>query len=326
MTKANYISEDGVSVVIPFYNRSEFLKRLLDSIDQQTLSPEKIFIVDNGSSLEETNTAWDIIQSHKLSFKCSFLSSMKSGNANYARNLGYYLSETKYIAFLDSDDWWEKDHLSQSIKCLKNSDRVAVYSGAIVHSSKRTIINNSIDVNFFDNPFSLILSNFDYLAQTSSYVIDKSQLQYNVIWDEALKRHQDFDYFTAIFYKTSGWCYCPEANVNIDWDDGGTDKCEVDVSSLISFYEKWEYLIPDNIKKNYIKGIYIATYKWRSDKKYKSYYKSKIKENSGFGNFRNFIYIYGYIHGRMSLVDFVDFLNLRIIIKKLARPLAKVID
>ena len=292
--------EDGVSVVIPFYNRSKFLKRLLDSIEIQTLPPKKIFIVDNGSSLEETNIAWYLIQSHPLFIKCSFLSTMKSGNANYARNLGYDLSETKYVAFLDSDDWWEENHLSRSIECLKRSDKVAVYSGAIVHNPKGRMVNSSIDITSFDNPFSLILSNCGYLAQTSSYIINKDILQYTVIWDEKLKRHQDFDYFASIFYKTSGWCYCSEVNVNIDWNHTANSLKNIDFASLILFYEKWKDKIPLEVKRLYLLEMLYLSYRSKQDSKVKNFYHRELCQYNFSNDWKNNIkshkfYIISYI-------------------------------
>lgn len=309
--------EDGVSVVIPFYNRSKFLKRLLDSIEIQTLHPKKIFIVDNGSSLEETNIAWDLIQSHPLFIKCSFLSTMKSGNANYARNLGYDLSETKYVAFLDSDDWWEENHLSRSIEFLKRSDKVAVYSGAIAHMMEGTVINKSINIECFSDPFSLILSPQSYLAQTSSYIVNKNELKNIVSWDEDLKRHQDYDYFAAIFYKTSGWCYCPEANVNIDWKHTDDKIKDIDFNSFILFYKKWSNQIPDVIKKPYILKMIYYSYVHNKGFEVKNFYREQLIENNFFNDWKyklktNDINILLYING----VNLLQKLRLKRKIKK----------
>lgn len=286
MTKVNKIMEDNVTVVIPFYNRARFLKRLLDSIEKQTLAPKKIFIVDNGSSLEQTNIAWDIIGSHKLFNKCCFLSSIGRGNANYARNVGYYLADTKYVAFLDSDDWWEENHLSQSLECLKNSNKVAVYSGAIVHKVKGTTVEESIDIESFDNPFSLILPPHSYLAQTSSYIVNKSSLEDSVVWDERLKRHQDFDYFAAIFYQTSGWCYCPKVNVNIDWNHTNDTSKNIDFNSLILFYEKWSDQIPNDIKKSYLMSMLYYAHRHKTSSEVKSFYRNELRKHKFFDDWK----------------------------------------
>lgn len=282
MIEFNKKLEDGVSVVIPFYNRSKFLNRLLDSIETQTLSPEKIFIVDNGSTLKEANIAWNIIQSHNLLTKCCFLSSLDRGNANYARNLGYYLAETKYVAFLDSDDWWGEQHLSQSIECLKNSKKVAVYSGASIHDKKDVETRFSADVNELKNPFLLLFSKENYIAQTSSYIVNKQKLKDEVLWDENLKRHQDYDYFVSIFYETEGWCYFPETNVNVDWGEGGTQKKDIDFKSLVYFCEKWVSKIPDDVLKPYLLTMLKLSYDHKTPSEVKKFYRKMMSDNNYF--------------------------------------------
>lgn len=289
----------SVSVVVPFYNRSKFLKRLLDSVASQTLPADKIYIIDNGSSLEETLQAWQIITTHKLVDKCVFTSSIGRYNANFARNLGYELATTKYVAFLDSDDWWEKEHLSISLDHLSKSNKVAVYSGAIFHTKDGEFKKKSIDVNQFDNPFDLILSSAGYMAVTPSYIVNRRLVGKDVLWDTELKRHQDFDYFASIFYNTSGWCYSPEIKVHVDWKDGGTELSNIDYDSLIRFYKKWHTKIPSDIKKDYlISRLYFAS-KNNAPKQIIKFYRSELKAHNFFDDTRckikaNAMYVKGY--------------------------------
>ena len=276
--------KNNISVVVPFYNRSVFLERILNSISKQLLKPQEIYIVDNGSSIEESYKAWRILKSHSLFDICTYVSSINIGNANFARNLGFNLSKTNYVAFLDSDDWWNKNHLSESVRALKKTNMAAVYSAAIIHMPAFVKINRSIDVNFFDNPFSLVLSEKGYLAQTSSYVVCKNELIGKVLWDERLKRHQDFDYFAQIFFQTKGWVFLDQANVNVDWDNGGASKKYIDSSSLIFFYEKWNSFIPEKIKKSYLLGMLRFSYKSGSRIDLRKYYHKKIIAENYFGD------------------------------------------
>lgn len=280
-----------VSVVVPFYNRSRFLSRLLNSLLSQSLAPQAVYIVDNGSNEAEIYASLDIICNTKYTtLNIVYVSTIDKGNANYARNLGYILSDTKYVAFLDSDDWWESNHLKDSIEFLVNSDKSAVYSGAIIHTKNSHYINHSIDVNYFDNPFGLILSNLGYLATAPSFVVDKSLVSNCVFWDVNLKRHQDFDYFASIFYNGGGWCYCPRANVNVDWDEGGMNKKEVDFNSLILFFKKWEEKIPVEIKKNYLLNMLRFSYKVSADKSVLNFYREKyLSLNTTKNNYTIFI-------------------------------------
>ncbi len=55
------MKELEISVVVPVYNRSEYLKESLDSILQQSLPPAEIVVIDDGS----TDDSWDIIKGYK---------------------------------------------------------------------------------------------------------------------------------------------------------------------------------------------------------------------------------------------------------------------
>ncbi|RJF37997.1 glycosyltransferase family 2 protein [Pseudoalteromonas gelatinilytica] len=236
-----------VTVVIPFFNRAVFFDRLLSSIEQQEMTPDMVFVIDNGSDLEQVELVWNRIKQSLL--KVCLVSTICTGNANYARNLGFYLADMGYIAFLDSDDWWEVDHLSKNVSLLTSSDKTAIYSGARVHR-ERTYINKSIDVNRLSSPFSLLFSKKGYLAQTSSYIVKKDAKLKSISWDESLRRHQDFDFFINHYYYGGGWLYSSEITTNIDWDSGGTKR--EDVQSKINFYKKWETLFPEDLKIHYL--------------------------------------------------------------------------
>lgn len=267
----------SVSVVVPFFNRSSFLERLISSILSQTLQPDQVFIVDNGSSMVEAERAWDVIRkfSADISFELIFVSTMKKGNANYARNLGLHLARAKYVAFLDSDDWWESFHLKKSRDFLLSSGKAAVYSGGIIHKES-VFINYSADVNAFSSPLEFIFSKGRYLAQTSSYVVDKEALSSaGVVWNESLKRHQDYDFFLSIYYRTNGWFFSNIPAANVDWIEGGSKK-KVNMMSMLRFLSIWEPRFPAKTLERYLSSQLLFCYHVKASDYYKNFYKRKI--------------------------------------------------
>jgi glycosyltransferase involved in cell wall biosynthesis len=232
---------DGVTVVVAYYNRSLFLERLLKSIFNQTLKPTEIFIIDNGSREDDVHTAWSIIESFKVflpAIEIVFVSTLKRYNANYARNLGLELAKTRYIAFLDSDDWWEPEHLKCSLEILRNSDNSAVYGGAFVSGVGRKTIK-SFDISETSGAAEFLFGKRQGFAQTSSYVVDKEKTYPEIAWDEKLKRNQDYDYFFLIQNKSDGWVYSGHITTNIDWNNGGTKK-SLSYKSMVYFYKRWK--------------------------------------------------------------------------------------
>ena len=241
----------SVSVVVPFYNRSKYLKRLLDSVYDQSCVVSAVFVIDNGSDPDDAEIAWSIINDHSISNVCCFVSTTKCGNANYARNLGYNYSTSRFVAYLDSDDWWEPGHLVRSINLLERTGKAGCYSGAIIHTPEGKRIARSVDIDTVGCPFKFFFSGCGGSAQTSSFVVSKEIIKDSVEWDENLKRSQDHDYFISIQTKTVGWVYKAEANYNIDWEQGGTQG-PVDADSIVSFYKKWSSEFPRGLELRFI--------------------------------------------------------------------------
>ena len=90
-----------VSVIIPTYNRADFIEKAIQSVLNQTYSNFEIIVVDDGS----TDSSAQIIQ--KLAEKDHRIRYYKlevNSGVSIARNTGISLVRGKYIAFLDSDD------------------------------------------------------------------------------------------------------------------------------------------------------------------------------------------------------------------------------
>ena len=104
----------NISVVIPSYNRKEFLKRSIDSVINQTKKPFEIIVVDDGST-DGTETMiksdYDFVKFIK----------QKNKGVSAARNIGIEVSIGEWICFLDSDDEWKKDKLEKQIIAMKSN-------------------------------------------------------------------------------------------------------------------------------------------------------------------------------------------------------------
>lgn len=97
-----------VSVIIPVYNRRDFLERALDSVEAQVYRNYEIVIADDGST-DETKEYLKTIQ-HK------YISLNHTGKPGHVRNMGFLASKGEYIAFLDSDDQWKPEKLTAQIE------------------------------------------------------------------------------------------------------------------------------------------------------------------------------------------------------------------
>jgi glycosyltransferase involved in cell wall biosynthesis len=100
----------SISVVIPAYNRETLITPTLDSVQAQILRPLEVLIVDDRSTDRTVAVIQDYARQHPgLNVKC--LPQEKNQGVSAARNRGVREAQGDWIAFLDSDDMWEPNHL-----------------------------------------------------------------------------------------------------------------------------------------------------------------------------------------------------------------------
>ncbi len=96
-----------VSVVIPVYNASAYLRRCLDSVVSQTLRDIEIICVDDGS----TDESYDILKEYQKLDGRVILLHQCNQYAGVARNNGMGIARGKYMIFWDADDYFREDAL-----------------------------------------------------------------------------------------------------------------------------------------------------------------------------------------------------------------------
>jgi glycosyltransferase involved in cell wall biosynthesis len=110
----------SVSVIIPTFNRSQTLRRAVDSVLRQSFRDFELIIVDDGSQ-DETITLLSSIRDPRI----KVLSQLNHG-VSHARNRGIEASRGDLICFLDSDDAWCPNKLARQIDILKDDPRYQV--------------------------------------------------------------------------------------------------------------------------------------------------------------------------------------------------------
>lgn len=112
-----------ISVIVNCHNGEEFLKRALDSIYSQSYSNWEIIFFDNAS----TDQSSDIAKSYDQRLRYFF--NEKLINLGHARAKALENAKGEWIAFLDSDDIWNKYKLEKQMEFIKNTKYVLSYAG-----------------------------------------------------------------------------------------------------------------------------------------------------------------------------------------------------
>jgi GT2 family glycosyltransferase len=182
-----------VSVVIPTYNRVHVLERAIESVLSQTYSNYEIIVVDDGST-DSTKAA--IAQSYG---NVRLLSIPHSG-VSKARNRGIMDADGKWVAFLDSDDYWLPRKLERQMEFLK------AYPQYTICHTNEIWIRNGVRINqgkkhrkfmgwFFKPCLHLCL------ISPSSVIIHKSVFENCGMFDEQFEVVEDYDLWLRITSK-----------------------------------------------------------------------------------------------------------------------------
>ena len=185
---------EEISVIIPTYNRCDLLKRAINSVIKQTITPKEIIIVDNGS----TDQTYQMVSS--LFPEINYFIEKKRG-VSAARNKGILESKSKWIAFLDSDDAWKPTKLEKQMEfSIFNQDKYR-----IIHTDENWYRNKKFlnqlkkhkksGGNIFKNSLQLCC------ISPSSVVLKKQIFDDYGLFDENLEVCEDYDMWIRITAK-----------------------------------------------------------------------------------------------------------------------------
>ncbi len=110
-----FLEEDRtrVSAIIPVYNRERTIRRAIDSVLAQSYPPAEIIVVDDCS----TDSTPDILASYGSRIR--YIRLAKNSGPSAARNTGIRAAESGWVAFLDSDDCWERHKLRRQVEFIR---------------------------------------------------------------------------------------------------------------------------------------------------------------------------------------------------------------
>ncbi len=129
-----------VSVIVPVYNTGRYLEKCLDSLVNQTLKDIEIIVINDGST-EDISL---IIKKYKNKIK--YFENTNHG-IGYTRNFGIKKAKGKYIGFVDSDDYVDKDMYLKYYDFAEKNNLDVVVANYKKHTNKDVI---EMKINHFD--------------------------------------------------------------------------------------------------------------------------------------------------------------------------------
>lgn len=129
-----------VSIIVPFYNPGDGIRKTIESIQNQSLKEIEIILVDDGS----TDVSSDVVESYTKDKRVRLVRK-ENGGVSSARNRGISEARGEYIGFVDADDWIEKDMYKDIYNlAVENSSDVCI--GGFVREIDGITENGDIDL------------------------------------------------------------------------------------------------------------------------------------------------------------------------------------
>ncbi|MFY0715144.1 glycosyltransferase [Seonamhaeicola sp. NFXS20] len=186
------------SVIIPLFNKENFIEDTLNSVLNQTFTDFEVIIVNDGST-DNSISKINAIKDSRVN-----IFSQKNSGASAARNKGIELAKGSLIAFLDADDLWLPNHLKVLANLFNDFTNCGLYCSRYkTKISRKKIIENDL-TNCIEDNYRGIVSDFfkaslkNRIAHTSALAIPKHILDEYGVFDVNISSGQDLDLWIRI--------------------------------------------------------------------------------------------------------------------------------
>lgn len=152
------------SVVIPLYNKKNFIKKTIESVLDQTFGDFEIIVIDDCS------TDLSLLEVEKIySTKLKLLKHSHNQGLSTSRNTGIQNATGKFIAFLDADDLWKENFLAEIFTLITQFPEAQIFATNYEENSgtDNIILPNNNAQNFSEN--SLITNYFEIALRQPLY-------------------------------------------------------------------------------------------------------------------------------------------------------------
>ena len=186
------------SIVIPLYNKANFILATLKSVSDQTFENYEIIVINDGST-DESLSKIEALKLPKLS-----IHNQENKGLSAARNRGVTLARGQYVALLDADDIWKPTYLKSMFKLIENYPNHQIFGCTYKESRNGRLMDIRTSFEAQLNQESYVLDDF-FSANYKQFIVDQSSLIFdrNFIKTHTFNEHidvsEDVDYYLNYF-------------------------------------------------------------------------------------------------------------------------------
>jgi len=191
------------SVIIPLYNKENYIENTLNSVFNQTYKNFEIIIINDGSTDNSAEKAKMLL----ANVNHATVLDQENKGLSSTRNRGVSLAKGRIIALLDADDLWHKDYLESIYNLYQNFPEASFYGTDYLeyYGPKNSVeTKKNIDPNLKGKTFIVDdffeKNKFQSLICPSSIAF-KKEITNTIVFDETIDYAEDVDFYLQSFIK-----------------------------------------------------------------------------------------------------------------------------
>lgn len=238
-----------ISIIIPLYNKEHCIQTTIESVLKQNFQDFELFVVDDGS----TDGSADVV----MGFDDNRIKLIQKENGGVcsARNVGIREAGYEYVAFLDADDLWEPEFLSEISKMIHDFPDAGILGTSYFYLGKGT--KESAGKPLSKDFYGIIDNskwNLAHIYCSTAVCCKKSALNEVGLFDERIAYGEDIDVWWRIMLNHPAAFSNKELAIyRLDEENRAMNK-EIPLDKLyINYFEKYaEYRKANDCFRHFI--------------------------------------------------------------------------
>lgn len=176
------------SIVVPLYNRAEFIGKTIESVLRQTLDDFELIVVDDGS----TDGSAEVVASfrdERIKYHWK-----KNEERSVARNTGTMMARGRYVNFLDSDDLLLPNHLAEAAAMIERYSEPEIFHLAYEVRDEAGVLIRRVD--WFPEVANGVLVSGNHLSMNGVFL--RSDIAKQHQFDPSMTIHEDYELWLRI--------------------------------------------------------------------------------------------------------------------------------
>lgn len=166
-------NRNKLSIIVPIYNKEQYIRKCIDSIREQTYKDIEIILVDDGSTDQSGAICNEIVEKDS---RIRYIY-QQNGGQTIARENGLKEASSEYITYIDADDWIESVYIETLMRPInENKETELVVSGLVFENAGNSKIqkNNVHEGKYYADDLQLVKRNVIYCEETDGQGISHS--------------------------------------------------------------------------------------------------------------------------------------------------------